>query len=134
MIYKKIVFLTGTRADYGKIKSIIQKLTKSNKFKIYIFVTGMHLQRKYGLTYKEIYKDFKKTKNLSIFKISNFIKSQKREIILSRTINIFSKFVDKVNPDLISSYPGTPPITIKGLSKFPSPITKSFELLFILQF
>ena len=101
MIYKKIVFLTGTRADYGKIKSIIQKLTKSNKFKIYIFVTGMHLQRKYGLTYKEIYKDFKKTKNLSIFKTSNFIKSQKREIILSRTINLFSKFVDKVKPDLI---------------------------------
>ena len=85
MIYKKIVFLTGTRADYGKIKSIIQKLTKSNKFKIYIFVTGMHLQRKYGLTYKEIFKDFKKTKKISIFKISNFIKSQKREIILSRT-------------------------------------------------
>ena len=70
MIFKKIVFLTGTRADYGKIKSIIQKLTKSNKFKIYIFVTGMHLQRKYGLTYKEIFKDFKKTKFI-VFKISN---------------------------------------------------------------
>ena len=101
MIYKKIVFLTGTRADYGKIKSIIQKLSRNKKYKINIFVTGMHLRAKYGLTYKEIYKDFKKFKNISIFKKSNFISSQAGEMILSKTVNIFSKYIEKIKPDLI---------------------------------
>ena len=101
MICNKIIFLTGTRADYGKIKSIIQKLVKSKKFEIYVFVTGMHLQRKYGLTYKEIHKDFDKKKNVSIIKSSNFVPNHKRELILSKTVNNFSKFVEKVKPDLI---------------------------------
>ena len=101
MIYKKIIFLTGTRADYGKIKSIIQKLSINKKYKINIFVTGMHLQAKYGLTYKEIYKDFKKIKNISIFKKSNFISKQAGEMILSKTVNIFSKYIEKIQPDLI---------------------------------
>ena len=46
---KKIFFVTGTRADYGKIKPIIQILEKT--FNVYIFVTGMHLLSKYGSTH-----------------------------------------------------------------------------------
>ena len=40
---KKIVFLTGTRADYGKIKSLLKVLSNSKKFEVYIYVTGMHM-------------------------------------------------------------------------------------------
>ena len=54
---KKIVFLTGTRADYGKIKSLLKVLSNSKKFEIYIYVTGMHMLSKYGNTYIEILKD-----------------------------------------------------------------------------
>ena len=98
---RKITFITGTRADYGKIKSIIQILHKSKKFQLFIFVTGMHLENKFGLTYKEIYKDFKNSKNIKIVKKSNFVPNNKRELILSKTVNIFSKFVEKINPDMI---------------------------------
>ena len=39
---KNILFVTGTRADFGKLKSII-KLVKSNKkFNTFIAITGMH--------------------------------------------------------------------------------------------
>ena len=51
---KKIVFLTGTRADFGKIKSLIQILEDHQGFDPYVFVTGMHLMHKYGLTLLEI--------------------------------------------------------------------------------
>ena len=51
---KKIVFITGTRADYGKIKSLIFAVDKSKIYEPIIFVTGMHLQRKYGYTISEI--------------------------------------------------------------------------------
>ena len=40
---RKIVFLTGTRADYGKLKSLMKKVEESNKFELHVFVTGMHM-------------------------------------------------------------------------------------------
>ena len=54
---RKIVFLTGTRADYGKLKSLMKKVEESNKFELYVFVTGMHMLQKYGSTYHEVEKD-----------------------------------------------------------------------------
>ena len=57
---KNILFVTGTRADFGKLKSII-KLVKSNKkFNTFIAITGMHLLKEYGSTYTEVEKSFKK--------------------------------------------------------------------------
>ena len=50
---KKIVFLTGTRADFGKLKSLINITRKSKLFDINIFVTGMHLDKKFGYTVDE---------------------------------------------------------------------------------
>ena len=54
---KKIVFVTGTRADYGKLKSIILKLQKIKNFKVSVFVTGMHNLKIYGSTHDELRKD-----------------------------------------------------------------------------
>ena len=54
---KKIVFITGTRADYGKIKILIREIEKAPEFEAYIFVSGMHLIERFGNTYKEILKD-----------------------------------------------------------------------------
>lgn len=50
----KIVFISGTRADYGKIKPLMQKLEADDCFELHIYVTGMHLLKEYGETYKEI--------------------------------------------------------------------------------
>ena len=38
---KKIVFITGTRADYGKIKSLIDELEGDPKYEVYIFLNLM---------------------------------------------------------------------------------------------
>ena len=53
---KKIVFLTGTRADFGKMRLVILTLMRNKKFKVDVFVTGMHLMKKYGYTVEEIKK------------------------------------------------------------------------------
>ena len=63
---KKIVIVTSTRADYGKLKSIILKIQKNKNFTTKVFVNGMHNLKLYGHTIKEIKKD--KIKNLVIFK------------------------------------------------------------------
>ena len=93
---KKIIFVTATRADYGKLKSLISIIQKNKKYKVYIFVTGMHNLKKYGSTYDEILKD--KFKN--IFRFNNQ-KNKKMDMMLSSTIYGFSKFVKKTSPDLI---------------------------------
>lgn len=54
---KKLLFITGTRADYGKIKSLISSVEKHPDLESYVFVSGMHLLEKYGSTYKEVQKD-----------------------------------------------------------------------------
>ena len=53
----KVVFLTGTRADYGKIKPLINILSNNKGFDVSIVVCGMHLLEKYGNTYLEVEKD-----------------------------------------------------------------------------
>ena len=53
---KKILFLSGTRADFGKLKPLIQKVKASPQFEYSIFVTGMHMLSQYGSTWIEIQK------------------------------------------------------------------------------
>lgn len=94
---KKIVFITGTRADYGKIKSVIKMLDNSNTFDVYIYVTGMHLLEKYGSTYIEIQKDGFN----NIFLSKRFDNSLSMDEILANNILQFTKFVKNIKPDMI---------------------------------
>jgi UDP-N-acetylglucosamine 2-epimerase (hydrolysing) len=55
---RRIVFLTGTRADYGKIKLIAKNLADDPGFEVFIFTTGMHLLAKYGTTAKAVLREF----------------------------------------------------------------------------
>ena len=94
---KKIVFLTGTRADFGKIKSILSILQTAKEFETHIFVTGMHLNPKYGETVHEI----EKCGLPNIYKFVNHKDNSGPDIILSETIRGFSDFIKSLRPDLI---------------------------------
>lgn len=54
---KKICIVTATRAEYGLLKPIIDKIHKSEKVELRLVVTGMHLSPEFGLTYREIEED-----------------------------------------------------------------------------
>ena len=95
---KKIVFITGTRADYGKIKSVINKL--KNKFKIFIYITGMHMLSKYGDTYEQIIKENKKNSKIRLFK-NQSNKEEVASIIFARTVKDFTKYLLRIKPDLL---------------------------------
>ncbi len=56
---KKNLFVTSTRADFGKIKPLIKIVKKNNNFTVNILVTGMHMLTEYGSTHTEIDKFFK---------------------------------------------------------------------------
>jgi len=95
---KTITFITGTRADYGKIKSLILELQKKkNKFKTNLIITGMHNIRKYGYTIDEINKD----KIRNCYSFNNQSKNATMDIILANTIKGINKFLLNIHTDLI---------------------------------
>ena len=94
---KKIVFLTGTRADFGKLKSLINILNGKPEFEVHIFATGMHMDKQYGFTVREI----EKCGYNNIFKYINHDGGASMDITLSRTIEGFAKYVHLLQPDLI---------------------------------
>jgi len=54
---RKICVVTGTRAEYGLLRWLMDEINKSTKLELQIIVTGMHLSPEFGLTYKEIQND-----------------------------------------------------------------------------
>ena len=94
---RRIIFLTGTRADYGKMKSLIRALLDCNQFDVHIFATGMHMLSKYGSTYKEIIKDGFP----NIYTFVNQNANTDMDIALSNTITGFSNYISELQPDAI---------------------------------
>lgn len=54
---KKVCVITGTRAEYGLLKPVIERIDRDEELKLYLIVTGAHLSPEFGLTYKEIEND-----------------------------------------------------------------------------
>lgn len=94
---KRIVFLTGTRADFGKLKSLIEITIRSKAYDVHIFVTGMHMNVRYGKTVDEIIK----CGYPNIFMYHNHNDYDTMDVALSSTILGFSRYVKDVDPDLI---------------------------------
>jgi len=97
MTVRKLVFLTGTRADFGKIKSLLRVLQGNENFDINIFVTGMHMLQKYGYTCEEVENEgFKKT-----YKYINQNHSDTMDAVLAKTVSGFSDYIKETKPDMI---------------------------------
>lgn len=94
---RKVVFLTGTRADFGKLKSLIQISQNSSNIEVHIFATGMHMSSKYGKTINEIYK----SGFLNIYAYINHDEIDHMDRTLAKTIDGFSHYIAETRPDLI---------------------------------
>jgi len=94
---KKILFLTGTRADFGKIKSLIQTLEAASNFDVFVFVTGMHLQEVYGYTLLEI----ERCGFENVYTFENHTHESTMDLTLAKTISGLSPYVKECQPDMI---------------------------------
>jgi UDP-hydrolysing UDP-N-acetyl-D-glucosamine 2-epimerase len=54
---RKICVVTGSRADYGVMRWIMEGIRQSDDLQLQIIATGMHLSPEFGLTHREIEKD-----------------------------------------------------------------------------
>lgn len=59
----KVCFVTSSRADYGLLSTLMKLFNKEKNFKLQCIVTGSHLSKNFGHTYKDILKDKIKINN-----------------------------------------------------------------------
>jgi UDP-N-acetylglucosamine 2-epimerase (hydrolysing) len=93
---KRLLFVTGTRADYGKLEPLAQAAQAAG-FHISFFITGMHMMRRYGETRLEV----RRFAGAEFFEFVNQREGDALEFILSKTILGFSDFVHEHRPDLV---------------------------------
>ena len=94
---KKVLFITGTRADYGKMKPLMKAMDKTEQFSVYVFVCGMHLSDTFGSTYREVLKD----KYENVYVAYGLSQTQNASVNLGNTISCLSGYVENVKPDMI---------------------------------
>lgn len=93
---KQILFVTGTRADYGKLEPLALEACNAG-FNVTFFVTGMHMMEKYGLTKTEVHR----RKQFHVVEYVNQRHDDPQDIVLAKTIFGFSDFVQETRPDLV---------------------------------
>lgn len=94
---KKVVFLTGTRADFGKIKSLMMGVQENEIAEVHVFVTGMHMSSTHGSTHIEV----DKLGISNVFKYINHRPGDDMDAILAKSVQGFSDYVREIQPDLI---------------------------------
>jgi UDP-N-acetylglucosamine 2-epimerase (hydrolysing) len=96
---KTILFLTGTRADFGKLKPLIAEVDRSSDFEARIFATGMHMLARYGSTIHEI-------RGAGFKNIFHYINQDGNnpagmDLTLATTMHGLAHYVREFPPDLI---------------------------------
>lgn len=90
---RKIALVTSTRAEYGIMSKLIDLLDKDSDVDFYLFVTGMHLSEKFGLTKNEIKQKIYNEINIEI--------EADPAHSLALTIEKFSCAFSELKPDII---------------------------------
>ena len=92
---KNILFVTGTRADFGKLQPLARG-AENVGCSITWYVTGMHMLEKYGLTKLEVLRTGQR-----VFESMNQRETDSQDIILAKTITSFSDYVLESKPDAV---------------------------------
>lgn len=97
---KSICIVTGTRAEYGLLRPLIEEINNRSEYKLKLVVTGMHLSPEFGFTYREIESD-------------GYTIDEKIEILMSSDTSVgttksmalamisFSEYFNRTKPDLL---------------------------------
>lgn len=97
---KKIAVVTGSRSEYGILYWILKKISESSTLELQLIVTGMHLSKKYGETWKDIEKDGFEINDKIYMNMENSERKYISESIGAGIIG-FSKSFEKLKPDIL---------------------------------
>ena len=97
---KKICVVTGSRAEYGLLRWVMEGIRNSQGLELQIIATGMHLSTEFGLTYREIEKD-----GFHIDRKVETLLSSDTPVGIAKSMGLgvvgFADALDELNPDLM---------------------------------
>lgn len=96
---RHVAFLTGTRADFGKLKPLILAAAELPGLRVTVVVTGMHLLEKYGSTVIEVRR---LEPAVTITEVPNQDDDGlTMDRVLARTVDGLADLIDRDRPDLL---------------------------------
>lgn len=97
---RKICVITGTRAEYGLLRWIMQGIKDDPELTLQVIATGMHLSPEFGLTYREIEKD-----GFLIDRKVEMLTSSDTPVGIAKSMGLgligFADALNELNPNLI---------------------------------
>jgi GDP/UDP-N,N'-diacetylbacillosamine 2-epimerase (hydrolysing) len=97
---RKICVVTGTRADYGLLRQVIQGIQDDPALTLQIIATGMHMSPEFGLTYRSIEQD-----GFQIDRKVELLTSSDTPVGIAKSIGLgligFADALYELQPDLI---------------------------------
>lgn len=100
MSKRKVCIFTGTRAEYGLLKPLMEEINKEPSLELQIVASGMHLSPEFGLTYREIERDgFKIDEKVEI------LLSSDTPVGICKSIGLgmvgYSEALERLKPDIV---------------------------------
>ncbi len=97
---KRVCIFTGGRAEYGILRPLLTEIKKNKCLELKLVVSGMHMSREFGLTYKIIEKDgFKCDEKIEM------ILSSDTPVAVSKSVGLglisFSEAFNRIKPDIL---------------------------------
>ena len=97
---RKICVVTGSRADYGLLRWLMQEIKGDQDLELQVLATGMHLSETFGMTYKEIASDgFKINEKITVLNGDDSGLSLAKSISLG--VSGCAEAFERLKPDLI---------------------------------
>ena len=96
---RKVCVITGTRAEYGLLYWLMKEIQSDKDLQLQLIVTGMHLSSEFGLTYKEIEKNFKIDKKVEMLLSSDTVLGISKSMGLAQIS--FSEAYEELTPDIL---------------------------------
>ena len=96
---KKIAVVTGTRAEYGYLKPLMSAIDKDKDLQLVPIITGMHLLKEFGSTYKLVESDFPNSVKIDMPLKGDSLKDMAD--YLSVGIKNFTEYLEENPPDII---------------------------------
>ncbi len=98
---RKIACITGTRADYPRVRSVLREINSRDNLELEIIVTGSHLLEQYGYSAQEIIDDgFSISKKVEMF-LGEFDTPLGMTMASARCTSGVAEALADINPDLV---------------------------------
>ncbi|EDN5928327.1 GDP-N,N'-diacetylbacillosamine 2-epimerase (hydrolyzing) [Campylobacter jejuni] len=99
MSKRKICIVSATRAEWYLLRNLCHEIQNDKDLSLQIIATGAHLSPEFGLTYKEIEKEFKITKKIPILLANDDKISLCKSMSLA--FSAFSDAFEDLKPDMV---------------------------------